>query len=475
MAEKIVLTDRALKALRAAPPGKRVVTWDAVQPHLGIRVTENGAKSFIVVKRMAGVPAPVVHVLGAYPALQLIDARKNARTVLGQIVEGVNPKKHEKAKREEATRKGKDTFEAVAKDFIAKHISKSRNPVEAERVVNLYLVPTFGQRQVRDIKRREIAELLDDIERGAFQTKDGRKLGGPVMADHVLAALRKLLNWHAARDDDFASPIVKGMARTKPKERARDRTLTDDEIRALWATLDERDADAAKAAKTAGEKDGATDIFAGLVRTLLLTAQRREEVSQLARAEIDGAGLWTIPGERNKSKKPSLVPLNKDAVATIKAQAQVDDCDLVFTTNGKTPFSGFSKAKRQIDVVMLDKLRAVATERKDTAWLAKLNEIPKLWEAAANGDKKAQLKLKRLWWTLHDLRRTGKTLMARAGVRPDISERVLGHVLKGVEGVYDRHDYVAEKKEALEKLATMVTQIANPTTDRKVVPLRRKR
>jgi integrase len=75
-------------------------------------------------------------------------------------------------------------------------------------------------------------------------------------------------------------------------------------------------------------------------------------------------------------------------------------------------------------------------------------------------------------WTLHDLRRTARTLMARAGVRPDISERVLGHVIAGVEGVYDRHSYEAEKRDALEKLAALVKRIVNPPPAN-VLPLRR--
>lgn len=87
-------------------------------------------------------------------------------------------------------------------------------------------------------KRRAVSELLDDIEARKFKTKEGRLRGGPVAADHVLACIRKMFNWHAARDDDFVSPIVKGTARTKPKERARTRVLSDDEIRTIWPLLD---------------------------------------------------------------------------------------------------------------------------------------------------------------------------------------------------------------------------------------------
>lgn len=393
MAEKIVLTDRALKAMKPAPGGKRAVTWDAVQPHLGIRVTDTGAKSFVVVKRITGIRAPVVHVLGGYPALELAEARKRARTVLDQITRGVDPKKFEKAKREEARQRDRNNFEAIAKTFVAKHVSKNRKAQEVERIVERYLVPTFGDRQIADIKRREIADLLDDIEKGQFRDRKGRMLGGPVMADHVLATLRKLMNWYAARDDDFISPIVRGMARTKPSERARDRVLTDDEIRALWTALEAED-------DSRGDEGTGSGPFTGLVRMLLLTAQRREEVAQMRRPEISGDGLWTIPAERYKTKRPNTVPLSAAARMVIETQPRVDGSDLVFSTNGKTPFSGFGKAKRRLDGAMLEGLRKMAAG----------------WEGHA-----ATVVL--LPWRLHDLRRTAKTLMIRAGVRPDISER----------------------------------------------------
>jgi integrase len=479
MAEKVVLTDRALKALKPAPSGKRVVTWDAVQPYLGIRVTEKGARSFIVVKRMASQRAPVVNVLGIYPALKLIDARKRARIVLGQIAEGVDPKKAERAKRDADLQKGKNTFTAASKAFVTLHTSKNRSGFEAERIFKIYLKPTFGHKQMDAIKRREIAELLDDIEKGQFKHTEVRKLGepvkvrklgGPVMADHVLATLRKFMNWHAARDSDFVSPIVKGMARTKPKERARKRVLTDDELKALWAALDKND-DAPK------NKRAAPDLFAALVRTLLLSAQRREEVSGMARSELED-DIWTIPPTRHKTGKggePKVVPLPKAVLAIIEKVPQVDKSDLVFTTSGETAFSGFSKAKRRLDRNMIAELRQVATERKDSVALAKLDEVVRLLAAARKNDKVAQKKLATAWWTLHDLRRTAKTLMARAGVRPDISERVLGHVIGGVEGVYDRHAYITEKKEALEKLGVMVQQIVTPPSGSNVVLLKKRK
>src|SRR5262249_54071472 len=139
------------------------------------------------------------------------------------------------------------------------------------------------------VQRRHVVEMLDSIEDDC----------GPVMADRTLAYLRKAFNWWAARDDEFNPPIVKGMARTKPKERARKRILDDQEIRDVWRALDELG-------------DEAPVCFPSFARALLLTAQRRDNVATMRREEITDLG-WLIPGLKFKSGEDHLVPLT-DAV-----------------------------------------------------------------------------------------------------------------------------------------------------------------
>jgi integrase len=204
----------------------------------------------------------------------------------------------------------------------------------------------------------------------------------------------------------FISPIVRGMGRVKPRERARDRTLTDEEIRDVWAALD-----------MARKADDVPDCCARLVRALLLTAVRRgefadatwPEVSYLAREDYRGDVL-TIPASRMKGKQDHAVPLTPAVVALMGDRPRDRDAKahpFVFsTTDGKRPFSGFSKAKAALDK-HANKLREEDGREAMPPWV------------------------------LHDLRRTAKTLMQRAGVRPDISERVLAHAIPGVEGVYD--------------------------------------
>jgi integrase len=242
---------------------------------------------------------------------------------------------------------------------------------------------------------------------------------GPVQADRVRAYLRKALSWYAERDDEFNlnAAFVRVGTRANPKERARTRVLSDDELRIIWPLLSE------------------VGTFGALLKTLLLTAQRRDEVANMSLKEIGTDGIWTIPAERYKTKRPNFVPLSKEALAIIEAQPKVKECDYVFPSLVKTPFTGFGKSKARLDKSVLDMQKRIKKG-------AKVEPLPN--------------------WTLHDLRRTAKTLMARAGVRPDISERVLGHVIAGVEGTYDRHSYADEKRDALEKLAAMIGRILNP-------------
>jgi integrase len=201
------------------------------------------------------------------------------------------------------------------------------------------------------------------------------------------------------------------MARTKPKERARDRTLSDEEIRDVWKAL-----------------DGISQPFPRLVRTLLLTGQRRDEVSRMRWEEIDN-DTWIIPGERYKTKVASAVPLTSVVRALLDVSAKKD---FIFsTTGGKKPFSGFSKAKAALD----EKIKEMRQKDGRDAMPA---------------------------WVLHDLRRTARSLMSRASVPSDIAERVLGHVIPGVRGVYDRHSYDAQKRDALERLSSLLNQILNP-------------
>jgi len=266
------------------------------------------------------------------------------------------------------------------------------------------VLPRLGARQIDDVSRTDITRLLDRI---------ADENGAP-MADQVLAFLRRIMNWHASRSDTFRSPIVPGLAHTRPSQQRRQRVLSDDELRAVWR--------AAEASPSA---------FGYLVKFLLLTATRRNEAARMRHGEISG-DTWTIPQERYKTALELVIPLSDVAVAVLEAVPMISNSGFVFTTDGKHPITGFSKFKRAFDAKVLAEMR----KRDPEATLPR--------------------------WTLHDLRRTARSLMSRAGVPSDHAERCLGHVLPGIRGTYDRHEYLPEKKHAFAALGALVERIINP-------------
>jgi integrase len=227
---------------------------------------------------------------------------------------------------------------------------------------------------------------------------------GARQADYVLALVRGISNWYATRHDDYVPPIVKGMRRTNPKDLERSRTLTDDEIRLIWKQA---------------EADG---TFGALIRLLLLTAQRREKVVSMKWVDLSPDGVWTIAAEAREKGTAGELVLPPVALDIIRQQPHVGGNPFVLAGRGNGHINGYSKAKREFEAA-----------------------LPKLPQ-----------------WQLHDLRRTARSLMSRAGVRPDIGERVMGHAIPGVKGVYDRYAYRDEKADALARLAALIDTIVHP-------------
>lgn len=349
--------------------------------------------------------------LGIHGSITADEARTLAKKRAGEVADARDPAaEREEARAEAAKAKAADsnTVDAVLDTFVKRHASKLRSSDQVEHAFDKYVRPRLGAKSIYDLKRRDIVEMLDAIEDEA----------GPVMADRALAHVRKAFNWQAARDDDFASPIVRGMARTKPKERARKRVLTDEEICDIWRAL---------------ETAGVPACYPAYVKSLLLTASRRNEMADMNSIEIEG-GVWTIPGSRYKNKLDHVVPLTAQAKALVgsKPENVSGSSWFVFsTTGGKRPFSGFSKAKRTLD--------------------AEIAEIRK-------GEGREPMPR----WTLHDLRRTARSLMSRAKVPADHAERAIGHVIGGVRETYDRYEYLEEKRNAFERLAGLVQLILQP-------------
>ena len=236
----------------------------------------------------------------------------------------------------------------------------------------------------------------------------------PAIARLTHATLRKMFRWAVSRGDLDRSPL-EGVEPPPPVP-SRDRVLSDQEIALVWR--------------------GSEELgwpFAGLFRLLLLTGQRRDEVASLNWIELDRIqALWLLPAHRSKNKKPHLVPLSEQAIAVLDEFVDGEDWPrqgLVFSTTGKTPVSGFSKAKKRLDEYVATALEPNPLEP----------------------------------WRTHDLRRTVATGLQRLGVRFEVTEAVLNHVSgarSGIAGVYQRHDWAAEKREALAQWGASVARLA---------------
>jgi integrase len=367
---------------------------------LYVVVQPSGTKSFAVRYRYGGVPKK----LTLQPGISLAAARKAAADALFEVQQGRDPAEIKKAAQAKAVAARADTLRAVAEEYLNRERDKLRTIDQRRATFERLIFPKLGARPIAEIKRSEIVRLLDQVE----DERGGR------MADEVLATLRKLMGWHAARDDEFKSPIVRGMARTKPKERARKRILSDDEIRLVWTA----------AAAMSGP-------FGAFIQFTLLTATRRNEAADISRSELVGDD-WLIPAARYKGKHDHLIPVSAAAQAVLARLPKIAGCEYIFSTDGKRSIGGFSKFKAAFDKV------CGVTD-----------------------------------WRLHDLRRSARSLMSRAGVPTDHAERALGHVIGGVRETYDRYEYRDEKKQAFEALAAQLVRIVDPVDN--VVPVRGRR
>jgi integrase len=408
------LSENTVKHLAVPATGNRVhyfaghtVQGQTAPRGFGVRVTAGGSKAFVLNYRVAGRERrfTIGEWKDAGGGWSVVDAAKHARSLRKKIDRGEDPlQERELANAPAVTGK---TVSDVIDAHVASHVIKLRSAKTVERTFERLVKPRLGALGIYELRRSHIMDALDKI----------ADENGLVMADRTLSCLRKALNWYAVRDDEFNSPIVRGMARTKPRESAGTRILGDDEIRDVWTAL-----------------DGVSAPFPALVRVLLLTPQRRSEVGGMRWDEIEerkDGDLWTLPSARNKTKVDHVAPITK-AVRAIIGDKPTKGGPFVFsTTNGKQSFSGFSKGKKALDERIAE-LRD-QTERKP---------MPH--------------------WTLHDLRRTARSLMSRAGVTSDVAERCLGHVIGGVRGTYDRHSYETEKRDALDRLAALVERILHP-------------
>ncbi len=442
---KINLTDRFIASRKAAPAGCRQDYPDAIVPGLALRVTDRGHKSFVLVARYPSNPAnPTRRALGDYGAVSLDKARAKARGWLELIGQGKDPKIEQERQRALEQRRQAVTFAAVASEFLGRHAAGLAKAEEARRIVQGEFVKRWGNRPIADLLPEEVAAAIRAIV----------KRGAPYQAHNAFGYLRRLFNW-AIGTNEFgltASPVEHlRPADLIGKRESRDRTLTDDELRAAW--------------EAAGEMGYP---YGPLFRLLILNGQRENEIAEAQRAEFQAdKRLLTIPAERMKGKRAHEVPLAPDALAIFEGIPRFSGGPFLFTTtNGEKPVNGFSKAKRRLDKLTLKKLRAIGAERGDVDLIARVDCFEALLGTMEGDDKEAAEiaagEFKREWWVLHDLRRTMRTHLSALPVDDMVRELVIAHAKKGLHKVYDQHAYLAEKRRCLGLWEARLAHIVKP-------------
>lgn len=380
-------------------------------------------------------------VLGEYRrgGLSLAKARDAAGKMRARILNGEDPA----AERKAAKAKKTDTVTSLATDYLTKHARKfKRSADQDERILNVDVLPRWGDRSVKALTRRDVRELVERVaDRGA-----------PVMANRVLAVVRKMLNFAVDHDWIDANPAAR--VQKPAPETSRDRVLTADEIRRLWRLLEHFPTTAERPAPHRKRAPGAQDDpfcpispwLAAAMRIRLLTAQRGGEVARMRwrdlslpadAPDVAQIGWWTIPAEHTKNGEPHRVPLTTDAIAVIRAQRRDDEPgEYVFTGSG------------------------------GAAALDRAKKAPAAVRRALGFDFRG-----------HDLRRTAATNMAEAGISREHIGAVLNHVEGGARAtkVYDRYNRDREKRVALEAWERRLRAILNEKDSVTVVPFAAKK
>jgi integrase len=368
---------------------------------LGVVVTANGVRSFCLNYVINGRERRVT--IGQVGVVTVPMALQEAKKLRGLIENKIDPlasRDEAKAHRDEVAKpKGdgntvRDIWLKWEKARIAN--GRKRDPLHQRKAFNNHILPLIGDTSFKELRKSDLYRLRDAI----------RDKSGPAMANRSITYLMSVLNWQARREDEWTPP-KRPVVEDEFEEVERDRTLTEDEIRALWSVFEE------------------SGKFGQLCQLLLLTGCRRSEIGDMMRQEIDWqARTATIPATRYKTGKPHVVALSEPALAILRA----------------------------------------LPERADGRMFPALSYV--------HGKEKIEAKLPGLArWTLHDLRRTARTLMSPL-VAGDIAERVLGHAVKSeMARIYDQHDYTPEKLAAVDKLAARILGIVNPDPTGKVVQL----
>jgi integrase len=371
------LTQRRIETLHCPAGKKDILVFDDEQTGLGIRVTAGGGKSYLAQYRHVGGKRRLP--LGSCSAISLAAARNAARAIMGDVAKGLDPASDRKRKAAHDAL----TLEALVGQWETLNLAGKRERYAREAVRALrYAFAGQLKTPAAELSRSAVVRVIDRL------TNDGKA----AMASRTAAYGRACYQWAVKRGSLSINPF-----HTLPLAAVikRDRVLTDDELLAIWRGT---------------ERPGS---FHAIVRMLILTGQRREEVAGMTWGDVAAdLSTWIIPAAKAKNGVAQLVPLSSQAQGVLRATAAPHGVGSRFVFPGLSgPFNGFSKAKAALDK---------ASDVKD--------------------------------WRLHDIRRSVATNLQRLGIRLEVTEAILNHISgsrAGIVGVYQRHHWAHEKRAAL--------------------------
>ena len=397
------ITNRSVEEIH--PGARDTFLWDSELSGFGVRITQRGARSYVYQFRMGGRGTKTRRfTIGAHGApWDAKTARVRAIKLAQSVKKGRDPVAREKERRRREVELRFDRYLEVFTEGYLKRRWKDWQRIHDMLI--LHAVPVLTDKKLSDITRADLSAIYHRLD------------NMPSVARSVHATLRKMFRWAMSRDDLKRSPV--DGVEPPPPPRARTRYLSRRELAAAWATTNALPAP-----------------YSSLFRLLILTGQRRGEVTGLRWSELDRERAeWLLPAERSKNGYAHVVALSKpvrkelDRIAGGKAWP---DAGLVLPSNRGTPLSAFSKLKVQWDRAIVRHLKASGA----SAVVAP--------------------------WRLHDLRRTVATGMQALDVRSEVIEAVLNHVSgyrAGIVGVYQQHDFLAQKRKALSVWAKHVTKL----------------
>lgn len=409
-----VIANRSVAAMKSGE--KADYLWDEEVAGFGLKITPAGSKVYVFDFRMGGRSAPKQRItIGRHGAWTPTEARAEAKRLRRMVDTGVDPRAAEMQRQNDHL-----TLEvgAVIERFIAEYLTERwKGGAElAAGILRRRVVPAWRGRNVKSLGRSDIAVLMSSLN------------ATPALRRNCFAVVRRMFRWAVDQGLLDSSPVRD--IEPPPAPVSRDRVLTDVEIVRVWS--------------------GASRLgypFEPFFKVLLLTGQRREEVAGMTWRELDrDSRLWTIPAARTKNGVLSDIPLSTAAIQVLDDVAGLREgasdtwptSGFVFSTNGRTSVSGFSRAKRRLDAI-LDGAETPDTQVPGHGGLKPLDP-----------------------WRIHDLRRTVATGLQRLGVRLEVTETVLNHISgsrSGIAGVYQRHDFRDEKRDALDRWSAHVAAL----------------